>query len=38
VVVNPLARRVLEGHLKPGGLAVLRIAEGRLTVEAEAVQ
>ena len=38
VVVNPLARLVLEGYLKPGGLAVLRIAEGRLTVEAEAVQ
>jgi ATP-dependent Clp protease ATP-binding subunit ClpB len=37
-VVNPLSRLVLQGHLKPGGLARLLIREGQLSVEAEAVQ
>jgi len=37
-VVNPLSRLVLQGQLQPGGLARLVIADGQLSVEAEAVQ
>jgi ATP-dependent Clp protease ATP-binding subunit ClpB len=37
-VVNPLSRLVLQGRLKPGGLARLRIEDGQLKVETEAVQ
>jgi ATP-dependent Clp protease ATP-binding subunit ClpB len=37
-VVNPLSRLILEGRLQPGQLAVLRLLEGELTVEAGAVQ
>ncbi|MBK7294600.1 MAG: AAA family ATPase [Holophagaceae bacterium] len=38
VVVNPLSRMVLQGQLKPGGLARLVVRDGQLLVEAEAVQ
>ena len=38
VVVNPLSRLVLQGLLKPGGLARLAIRDGQLLVEVEAVQ
>ncbi|MFZ1377652.1 MAG: AAA family ATPase [Geothrix sp.] len=38
VVVNPLSRMVLQGQLKPGGLARLAVRDGQLLVEAEAVQ
>jgi len=38
VVVNPLSRLILEGHLKPSQMAVLRIQEDELTVGAGAVQ
>ncbi|MBK7294599.1 MAG: hypothetical protein IPI84_12690 [Holophagaceae bacterium] len=37
-VVNPLSRMVLQGQLKPGGLARLVVRDGQLLVEAEAVQ
>ncbi|MDR3684229.1 MAG: hypothetical protein P4L11_10930, partial [Geothrix sp.] len=37
-VVNPLSRLVLQGQLQPGGLARLRVVDGQLLVEAEAVQ
>ncbi len=37
-VVNPLSRLVLEGRLKPGGLAKLRIADDEIVVEADTVQ
>jgi ATP-dependent Clp protease ATP-binding subunit ClpB len=37
-VVNPLSRLVLQGQLKPGGLARLVVANEQLSVEAEAVQ
>jgi ATP-dependent Clp protease ATP-binding subunit ClpB len=37
-VVNPLSRLVLQGQLQPGGMARLIVAEGQLSVEAEAVQ
>ena len=37
-VVNPLSRLVLQGQLQPGGLARLVVADGQLSVEAEAVQ
>jgi len=33
VVVNPLARLVLEGRLRAGELAALRVVEGELRVE-----
>jgi len=38
VVVNPLARLVLEGRLRAGELAALRVVEGELRVEGEALQ
>ncbi|MBI1752888.1 MAG: AAA family ATPase [Acidobacteria bacterium] len=38
MVVNPLSRLVLEGQLKPGGLARLAVRDGVFAVEAEAVQ
>jgi ATP-dependent Clp protease ATP-binding subunit ClpB len=38
VVVNPLSRLVLEGRLTSGQLAKVRVKEGELTVEVEAVQ
>jgi len=38
VVVNPLARQLLEGRLKAGVLATLRVEEGELLVEGAAVQ
>jgi len=38
VVVNPLSRLVLQGQLKPGGLARLAVRDGQLMVEIEAVQ
>jgi len=38
VVVNPLSRMVLQGQLKPGGLARLLVRDGQLSVETEAVQ
>ena len=36
--MNPLSRMVLQGQLKPGGLARLVVRDGQLLVEAEAVQ
>jgi len=38
VVVNPLSRLVLQGQLKPGGLARLVVRDGDISVEVEAVQ
>jgi ATP-dependent Clp protease ATP-binding subunit ClpB len=38
VVVNPLSRLVLEGALRPGGMAVLAVEDGELRVACEAVQ
>ena len=38
VVVNPLSRLVLQGQLRPGGLARLELRDGQLEVEAQAVQ
>jgi len=38
VVVNPLARLVLEGNLKAGGLGTLQVLDGGLVVGAAAVQ
>ena len=38
VVVNPLSRLVLEGHLKPGGLARLVLVGDELRVEPAAIQ
>ncbi|WP_306591315.1 ATP-dependent Clp protease ATP-binding subunit [Geothrix sp. 21YS21S-4] len=37
-VVNPLSRLVLQGQLQPGGLARLKVRDGQLDVEVEAVQ
>jgi len=38
VVVNPMARLLLEGKLKAGELCVLRVESDELKVEAEALQ
>jgi len=38
VVVNPLSRLVLEGRLKPGQLATVKVIDDELKVESEAVQ
>jgi ATP-dependent Clp protease ATP-binding subunit ClpA len=38
VVVNPLSRLVLEGRLRPGGMAGLAVEDGALVVRIEAVQ
>lgn len=38
VVMNPRSRLVLEGCLKPGQLAPVKVIDGDLKVESEAVQ
>ena len=37
-VVNPLSRMILEGRLRPGQMAALRVQDGDLKLEAGAVQ
>ena len=37
-VVNPLSRMILEGRLRPGQMAELRIRDGELALEAGAIQ
>ena len=38
VVVNPLSRQILEGHLRPGQMATLAVQDAQLIVGAGAVQ